>query len=287
MSLDAVALAEAREAYLAALREGAGPSDVVRRVVEAYRAVRPPEAPSRLSSGVRRMMAMAMGEEHLLKDVSAPTAQRYAYSARRQLRNPQARWSVRTVDGGVAVRRLPDGPMRDPRRNALAAEMAELAVGQKVMSRVRKTPVPGSVGAAAIAAARKILGEPRADWTFRTGKTGIWITRITPGQIKQGRRVTAAGELPGKAVWILEKTAHKHRVSPAVVRSKTRRAPVVRARHEAWLEMAQVRRANGSTLWPLRAIAEWFGTDHATVIAALRKLGYRRSGKEDSLTEAA
>jgi hypothetical protein len=287
MSLDPVALAKARETYLAALRAGVGPSDVVSRVIEAYQAVRPPEpSSSRLCTGVRRMMAMAVGEEQLF-EVNAPTAQRYAYSARRKLDNPRMRWEVRTVQGGVKALRLEDGPMHDPRRNALAAEMTTLKVGERMKSKVRTTPVSGSVGAAAIAAARRALDNPQADWTFSTKPGGVWIKRIAPGEFKRGRRSTALGELPGKAIWILEKVSRRHHLSSTALRGKGRRKTVVRARHEAWLEMAKLNRTNGSPLWPLTTIAEWFGTDHSTVCAALTKLGYRRSELRKALTEAA
>ena len=287
MSLDPRALAKAREAYLAALRTGLGPSDVVARVVEAYTAMRPPEPSSRLCAGVRRLMAMAVGEEHLAKGVTAATAQRWAYSARRRMDNPHARWTVETVESGVAIRRLADGPMHDPRRNALAVELSELRVGEGRLSQVRKTAVPGSIGAAAIAQARRILGSPKADWSFSTGKTGVWIKRIAPGEIKRGRRKTAMSVLPTKAAWILEKVARRHRLAVTTLRSKKRTAPITLARHEAWLEMALLERPNGKPLWALSTIAEWFGVDHASVSIALGKLGYRRSDVKKALTEAA
>jgi hypothetical protein len=287
MSLDPVALAKARDAYLEALRAGAGPSDVVSQVVQAYQAVRPPEAPSRLCAGVRRLMAMAVGEAQLLDGVSAPTAQRYAYSARRRLDNAQARWAVRTVERGVTVERLPDGPMHDPRRNALAAEIATLKVGDRMKSRVRRAKVSGSVGAAAIAAARRILDNPKADWSFSMRGDGVWITRIAPGEVKRGRRRAAFDALPAKAQWIIEKAARRHGVAPTSVRGKGRRTLVVQARHEAWLQMARLTKANGSPLWPLTTIAGWFSTDHSTVSIALANLGYRRSDAKRALTAAA
>jgi hypothetical protein len=287
MSLDPAALAKAREAYLTALRAGVGPSDVVSRVVEAYQAVKPPEAPSRLCPGVRRVMAMAVGEEQLFEGVTAATVQRYAYSARRKLGNPEARWAVRTVAEGARATRIEDGSMRTPRRNPLAEEMITLKVGEKMKSRVRHTRVPGSIGAAAIAAARRMLGNPKADWAFRTSPNGVLITRIAPGEIKRGRRRTAFGELPSKAQWIVEKAARQYDVALTSVRGKGRRARVVQARHEAWLQMAKLNRIDGSPLWPLTTIAEWFGTDHSSVSAALAKLGYRRSESRKALTKAA
>lgn len=268
-------LAAARVVYLRAIRE-LGPTDAVAAIVQAYLDA-PGAAPSlkvtagnhRVSQKSRDLAAMAVGDKILVRGHSATVVRHRFGTARAILGNPDAAWRTLTLPcGAVEVLRLPDGsPVeRDPTLNPKAVEMASLAVGQSVLSKTI-TAVRGGNGGGAMntttkSTARKILGNPAADWSVTQRSNGVRLARLPDRDLTM--------PWPPAADVIIQAAARKHRITISTMKSQNRTSRVSAARVEAWQGLF----ATG--LWSNAEIGAWFDRS-ANSVAVTRS--YHLTGK--------
>jgi hypothetical protein len=265
VELDPVALAEARTAYLVAVRRGDGPGAVVAAVARSYMAAAAPAtglAPLRRKGSISHVSAslaeMAVGDTLVFKHVDASNLTRYFQTARRAMNAPDAKWTASTQpDRSVRVRRNPDGfSGRDPARNALAVELAGMAVGASQLCSSRREMVQGGGGVwqNAKRQARRILDDPSANWSIRTTSKGPRITRTVDAAL-------STLSLTG----ILEAAAKRHGFTLSDLRSTKREPALSAARHDAMYEAHQTKRFS----YP--SIGKALRRDHTTVMYAVRR----------------
>lgn len=185
MNLKPKGLAAGREAYLRAVRSGSDPSEVVKVIVIAYLGapveVLNPNDP-RLSPVTKKLLTLRVGQ-HI--DVVAQPLQsiRQRFKTVANLtQNLKIVFRCETQKNGkVRITRQPDGERysRDPRKNPKAAELASLKVGESIIAKTLKsTRGVGQMGSNTKISARKILGNPYADWSVETTIKGVRLTRL-------------------------------------------------------------------------------------------------------------
>jgi hypothetical protein len=86
---------------------------------------------------------------------------------------------------------------------------------------------------------------------------------------------TPPEKLPFFSTWrartIVKLAAQRHGLTVADIMSKSRRAPIIKARHEAIAEVAEA-----LPLWGLHKLRQFFGySDHTSILHVLRKMGLR------------
>lgn len=181
------ALEVARVAYIAEQRRQSDPSAVVRATVAAYlrahRAADIKRTDSRVSPVTRKLAALAIGRFVIL-DAMPTQAVRGRYDMARKLMGvPNATFTAELLpDGRVRVFRLLNGACahrRDPSKNKKAVELASLKPGESLLSKhINTTRSKGQPGSNTKVAARKLLGNGRADWSFRMTNKGVRVTRL-------------------------------------------------------------------------------------------------------------
>lgn len=246
-------LAAAREAYLTAVRV-MGPTDAVRSIVAAYLAADEP-APilkrddSRVSPTSRALAALAVGDKVTLANTAPVLVRHLCPTARALMGNNDATWRMRALPcGGVEATRLADGQdpnAKDPTRNAKAVELASLAVGQfKTGVHIKSVRGAGSVNQSDKTAARKILGNPQADWKTETLNRGVRILRTHDRII--------GPPWPRDAEVIIQMVARQYNVAVSSMLGHAR-GRASDARIDAWEKLFN------TGLWGNKKIGEWFG----------------------------
>lgn len=283
-----MAMEPARAAYVSAVRSGAGPSDVVAAVVEAYiqaandlGALLPPIKRQRqVSSSTRTIAALSPGERAVVHGIVAGQLVRHYATARRILGNPDAMWSSATQpDQSVVVTRNEDGcNLRDPRRNAKAMELAGMAVGQ---SRISATIVTASTGSVHLAKrqARRILGDPTAQWSVKATTRGMRVTRLEP----DGQSEDCAGrKAPKDVLAVLRSVSDARRVSIGDMTGPSRAKPIANARWAAITRLHALTKPDGSPRYSPRQIGEFVNRDRTSVLHVLRQSAPTATGKHEA-----
>lgn len=100
-------------------------------------------------------------------------------TARRRMNNPDAKWQILTYDDHYIIMRLPDGvkPSRDPRGNKYARFLADMALGETKFGGELFKDTHDLVLSRKILA-RKLLGQPHANWKSWSIPGGVNIKRI-------------------------------------------------------------------------------------------------------------
>lgn len=165
------------------------PEAVVRAVVRTYKAVadelETKRTDGRISPLSRRIAALAIGQGFEFEGQSLAVI-RQRFPTARQLMDPpnaSARWRCESrPNGSVWIERLRDGSSyyRNPARNPKVRELASLRVGETIVSKtLLTTRGAGQMGSNTKVQARKLLNEPKADWTVKSFNGKVRLTRIT------------------------------------------------------------------------------------------------------------
>lgn len=176
------AVNEAITAYEAVA--GNPPRQVVQAVVRAYLSVAADlerqRVDGRISPVSRALAAMPVGGTREFTGEAIHDLRQRMRTARDLMGNPDAKWACETRGPVVFVRRLVDGSRtwRDPTKNPKARELAAMRPGETITPKtITAARGAGSMGTNSKIAARKILGDPAADWTVKSHKGKPRITR--------------------------------------------------------------------------------------------------------------
>ena len=156
--------------------------NAVKRVVRVYLPVSrtvSKKAHDRLHPGTRALMEMEVGDNRLFPATALQVFRCRMRTARRFMENPDARWSAKAINTReVRVRRLPDGatPEADPWDTPRVVFLAKLVVGKPTLAPLYKNRQSMSHGTKM--SARKLLGNPDAEWTAKTTPKGVVVTRV-------------------------------------------------------------------------------------------------------------
>lgn len=160
------------------------PRPIVQAVVRAYLAVaRDLEAQrtdGRISPVSRALAAMAVGASREFPDAAVHDLRQRMKTARDLMDNPDAKWSCETRGTVVVVRRLVDGARywRNPLANPKVRELAAMRVGETITPKtITAARGAGSMGSNVKVAARKAVGSPSADWTVKSHRGKVRVTR--------------------------------------------------------------------------------------------------------------
>lgn len=126
------------------------------------------------------MASLEIGEYLLLSTCLNDTFTQAKTSARRILRDPLAKWSYRTTPLGVIIAREASdwsAISTEARAGEIARFLAGMVVGESVLAPPH-IDVRTRRGIPSKGAARKLLRDPRAEWTARTTNKGVRVTRV-------------------------------------------------------------------------------------------------------------
>lgn len=237
-ALNSDALRAAHFAYLAAVRASQGPSSVVEAIVRAYldqavaaKSATPIKRAGGVSPNTLEIARMQIGDVIALRAAAQSSVRNTFVTARRIMKNPDARWATARAKGGLfEIRRLPDGMIgRDPRRNALAVELSELEVGDSRVFAVANYTKHRSAYQVAKNQARRILGDETADWAYKITSKGARVSRIEPDPVKSDLREM---HVPRDMRRIARQVMERHGVTASELVEMDRRPHVAAARHE-------------------------------------------------------
>ena len=181
------ALAEAKIAYVAIWRKGSSdPTETVRAVVEAYMGAAAPllaarKVDKRTAPFVGAVAKLKVGEYLDIPMQPLQSVRQRFKTVMRVAQNENLKFSTQVRnDGTVRITRNPDGSryFRSPFRNVKAVEMASLKPGSSIISRtLTSTRSKGAMGSETKITARRILGNPEADWSVKMTTKGVRLTR--------------------------------------------------------------------------------------------------------------
>jgi hypothetical protein len=125
----------------------------------------------------RQLINMQVGDVIAADGVVPQTARGCMHTARRAMGNPLAVWSRSVADGRVVIKRLPDGSRHEPEvRSDRPKFLAAMAPGE--VKTTRLFPARSHLSVATKVTARRILGDPNADWRGRTTNKGVQVVRV-------------------------------------------------------------------------------------------------------------